>query len=217
MASRGYYLKKVAARSEYSEHRSKHTGLGEILRLLEAEGHKEDELLESFQLIKEALGLLPSITTDVDSQFAPLFKEAVERLNQTIYAYRTESIDVKNLKAELKRKTSSVEQEYRRKYEEKCGDIPKREMALHNAKFDLEVRERKLNDKEKDLKEKEESLKELETKIKEMETPEGRDAIRKVEKYLASVIQDQWTNKAIAWSIGAILSGTQIPDFGKKT
>lgn len=207
------YTKKIQLReaeAEYREHRKTHTGLGEIFRVLEAEGYKEETLIECFSVVRDALGLIPSITSDVDSQFAPLFKDTIEQLNRTIYEHEVGKQEVKKLKSEYHSKIATVEHRYRREFEEKCNDLPRRERSLEGFKEELSKMQKRLLEKETELLKRETDLDKREEKIHEMETPESRDMVRRLDLFLHSVSKTEKTERAIAYGVGAILSGKPV-------
>lgn len=207
-SKRNYYITEA----EWEDLKNKHKGLWQIFNLMIECGYASEYKLKKVgALISKAFSLIPSIDGSVDSEFSDLFAETLSDLKNKVVEYRTarEGLDAE--------------------YQAKIQDIPEREERVRKRELqvikdsdhlrayeaDLEIKRIKLSNYEAQLDLKKKELELYEKKLNEIESPELRDRVRLKNEFLATVerFEDQWTNKAIVWSIGAILSGTQVPSF----
>ncbi len=192
-----------AAYSGYQENIRQHTGLGQILQIMMSMGYTESQIINHYQAIKDALGLLPSITPDVDSEFTPIFHETLNRLRAVIEARQVS----KSKYEDKKRQCENERYDLQRTYKEKLGNIPERELSLLRASSEIARAKTILSARENEIKERERQLNELESKLRNMETPESRDMVRRMDLFLSSVTKSEKTERAIAYGVGSILSG----------
>lgn len=178
---------------EWERIMSANNGLSVLYTELVRQGVSKQQLVKSHIYIVKVLEMLPLLDGTVDSEFHDLFCKKMEEMNQAKINYETK---LDNLP------------ERERRAEQKHWEAVNRLSELSNEKHHV-------YEKEQHLKLWEKKLEEEKAEIEAVETPEGKDKIRLANFYLSQVEQNQWTDKAIAWSLGAILSGTQIPNFGK--
>ena len=198
--------------AEWNDLKNKHKGLWQIFNLMIEYGYaSEYRLKKEGALISKALSLIPSVDGSVDSEFSDLFAETLSDLKSEVAEYRF----ARNcLDAEYQAKTRDIpeREEQVRKRE---LQVNKDSVSLRNYEASLETKRTNLKNYEAQLELKKKELELYEKKLNEIESPELRDRVRLKNEFLATVkeFKDQWTNKAIVWSIGAILSGTQVPSF----
>jgi len=206
-----------AEQERYDKLKAKHNGLAQLINVLlisewrdnivsgQPRKYSESYLIKHIDLIIDVIGSLPLIDGAWDEEVASIMEEKINHLDEAKERYekRLEEVE-EQLKAELK---DIPERERRVESELKELDRVSHEI---NAKKYFLSHERKNFDAEK-LQHEEERK-----KIMSFETPEGRDRARLATLYLEQVPRNQWNDKAIAWSLGAIYSGGQIPNFGKK-
>lgn len=209
--------------AEWEGLKYKHKGLWQIFNLMmEHEYAAEWKLKTEGALISKALSLVPSVDGSVDSEFSDLFAETLSDLKTEVAEYKAarerydaEYVTIRDrLEAEYREKTRGIPEREARvaKRERQVSEdsfsltVKKSELAVHEALLQESLRNYELKKKELEL---------LEKKLNEIESPELRDRVRLKNEFLATVerFEDQWTNKAIVWSVGAILSGTQVPSF----
>ena len=211
----GYVTK--AEQERYDTLKSKHNGLTQLLNILlisdwrdnmvsgQPRTYSETQLIKHIDLIVDVIGALPLIDGAWDEEVASIMKEKLNHLDEAKehYEKRCEEVE-EQLKTELK-------------------DIPKRERevesklrALNDANDEIGAKKFFLENQIKKFEALKLEHEEERKKIMEFETPEGRDRARLAILYLDQVPRNQWNDKAIAWSLGAIYSGGQIPNFGKK-
>lgn len=191
--------------TEWKDLKNKHEGLWQIFNLMIECGYaSEYKLKKEGALIRNALSLIPSVDGSIDSEFSDLFAEALSDFKSEVAEYRTAR---EGLEAEYQAKIQDVP--------EREKQVRKRELQASKYEDFLEAKRIKLNNYEAQLELKKKELELYEKKLNEIESPELRDRVRLKNEFLATVerFEDQWTNKAIVWSIGAILSGTQVPSF----
>ena len=185
----------------YMEFRRKHKGLSQLFDILvSTAGYSLSRVVKECDLIYDAIGFLPYIDGALADELETVFKAKLEDLDKI-----------------------------KKEYEEKLGDLPQRELDLSVREHDLknrtiDVHLREVNVKaaevqyEKRVDQEKEELEKIRKEIFSFETPELRDRARMAELYLSKIdTNNQWTEKAVAWSLGAIYSGSQIPDFCKKS
>lgn len=206
------YIQYSINEAEWKNLKDKENGLWQIFSMMIEYGYAPEwRLKREGGLIRAALALIPSVDGSVDSEFSDLFAKALSDL-------RSEAI-----------KYSIARDRLDDEYQAKIRDIPEREervkkrelQVIKDSDFlrangvDLETKRIKLFNYEAQLELKKKELELYEKKLNEIESPELRDRVRLKNEFLATVerFKDQWTNKAIVWSIGAILSGTQVPSF----
>jgi hypothetical protein len=203
-----YYFNEA----EWEDLKNKHKGLWQIFNLMIECGYASEwNLKKQGALISRALSLVPSVDGSVDSEFSDLFAETLSDLKNEVAEYRTarECLD-----AEYQAKTRDIpEREERVTRRER--QVSRDSVRLRDYEASLETKRIKLDKYETQLELKKKELELYEKKLNEIESPELRDRVRLKNEFLATVerFKDQWTNKAIVWSIGAILSGTQVPSF----
>jgi len=209
--------------SEWEDLKNKHKGLWQIFSLMmEREYASEWKLKKEGVLISRALSLIPFVDGSVDSEFSDLFAKALSDLKNEAAAYKIgrERYDAEygtireRLEAVYQEKTRGIPEREERVIERE-RQISKNSQRLRNYEAELERKRIKLDKYEAQLELKKKELELCEKKLNEIESPELRDRVRLKNEFLATVerFKDQWTNKAIVWSIGAILSGTQVPSF----
>lgn len=193
---------------KWNEIMSRNDGVARLFFTMAQEGIPRKKLLDSYPYIVKALELLPMLDGSVDSELHDLFCQKMSSMEKS--------------ESEYQEKLEQLEGEYLTK----LADIPKREAevkrkekALINADDYVERQHKSIElcaeEYRKRIEQEQDNLEKLKEKIYEAETAEARDRIRLAELYLNNVPQSNWTDKAIAWSLGAIYSGTQIPNFGK--
>ena len=185
---------------EWEDVMNNDSALRDIFVTLISVGFNPSTIRNCGRIIGSAVALAPNLAG----------VELDELITQTVEEYKAKM-------EEYKVKT----EEYRKECQIAMGDIPMRENQLRqeedllrNKKHDLAIALYDLEQREKTISERERSLEDFEKKLNEYETPIARDQVRKARAYMEAVPQSQWTDKAIAWSLGAIFSGTQIPNFG---
>lgn len=198
--------------AEWNDLKNKHKGLWQIFNLMIEYGYaSEYRLKKEGALISKALSLIPSVDGSVDSEFSDLFAETLSDLKSEVAEYRF----ARNcLDAEYQAKTRGIPEREER-VTERERQISKNSARLRDCECELERKRIKLDEYETRLELKKKELELYEKKLNEIESPELRDRVRLKNEFLTTVerFKDQWTNKAIVWSIGAILSGTQVPSF----
>lgn len=182
------------AENEYNSIREECTGLAQLFDILIEQGMGRERLISNASTIKEAISYLPMIDGVIETEFKSLFEAKFKEMN-----------------------------EIGNRYKEKLADIPSRENKIRNDEFNLQMREARVRKEEMRLQEIKDSIAREKDKIEKakkeiysFETPEARDTARKANMFLDYAPSNQWTQKAIAWGLGSILSGTPIPDFRKK-
>lgn len=203
----------------YDLMKSKHRGLAQLLNILLTPGlrtackntiytstvYSEKTLIKNIDLIVDVIGSLPLIDGAWDEELTSIMKDKIDQLDKARERYETRLAEInKQLEDELK-------------------DIPEREKkvasefsALHAAQCELSSKKFMFNREKEKFEALKQQHEEEHKKIMEFETPEGRDRARLAVLYLEKVPNNDYTDKAIAWSLGAIYSGGQIPNFGKK-
>lgn len=185
---------------EWKRLKTQSSGFGEVLRALLDLGYSESHLRKNAQLLRAALCCLPDVSgVELDG----LIREEIEQ--------------IKKLKGELKAQYEKLEAQFaliKEEYKKAEADLPSRESRVKQMAHSVDELRFDLYNRQQAIQKKEEELRELSRKIEGYETPQARDQVRKANEYMKTVPQSQWTDKAIAWSLGAILSGTQIPNFG---
>jgi len=207
-----------AERDKYDLLKNKHKGLSQLLDILTTPGlrdasgngghcdhYSEDTLIKNIDLIVDTISALPLIDGAFDEEISSIMKEKMSALDRARERYE-------------KRLEEANEQ-----LKQELADIPKREESINKERRALQqetlnfASKKYLFEKEKKaFADEKRHLEENRKKILEFETAEGRDRARLAVLYLEQTPKDEWTNKAIAWSLGAIYSGGQIPNFGKK-
>lgn len=170
----------------YQEYREKYPGLTKIFDRL-APIYGEAKVVTNCEILFNAYRLLPSILDeDMATEIAKLLDSLI---------------------ADLK--------DYRAKYEIEIETLKQREVD-HEKKDQMLMWERsQWQAKVVMADRKEEEANRLKEKVMSFESAEMRDRARMAELYLDSVdTENKYNSKAIAWSLGAIYSGTKIPDFG---
>ena len=178
---------------EWERIMSANNGLSCLYTELVRQGVSKQQLVKSHYYIVKVLEMLPLLEGTVESEFHDLFCKKIEEMNAAKIQYETklDNLPERERRAELKYW----------EYENKRKDVSEKESHLYYKEQELKCLEKKLEERK--------------AEIDNVETPEGKDKMRLANFYLSQVEQNQWTDKAIAWSLGAILSGTQIPNFGK--
>ena len=209
--------------AEWEGLKNKHKGLWQIFNLMmEHEYASEWKLRKEGVLISRALSLIPSVEGSVDSEFSDLFARTLSDLKNEVATYKAESERYHARYETIRERLEAV-------YQEKTQGIPEREEQVAERERQMSKNSARLRDYEASLEHKKIELTKYETQLElkrkelelrektlnEIESPELRDRVRLKNEFLATVerFKDQWTNKAIVWSIGAILSGTQVPSF----
>lgn len=205
-------------RERYDLLKFKHKGLSQLLNILMTPGlrntcnnggrcdhYSEIVLIKNIELITDVICALPLIDGAFDEEISSVIKEKLSQLDKARERYEQRY------------------EETNKQFKEKLADIPIREEAVRKERSDLLNAQCELTSKrwqfqaeKKTFEEDKRRLEEDRQKILEFETAEGRDRARLAVLYLEQTPKDEWTNKAIAWSLGAIYSGGQIPNFGKK-
>lgn len=183
----------LSEKAKWQEIMEAKNGITIIYSELARQGVSQKKLVDAYPYVVKVLEMLPLLENTVDDEFHELFVKRCEALAKSKYEYEVKYQEIPAIKEALER----------------------RERALWNNQRDFEKEKSKWESEDRDLKNKEIELNKLQKDILACETPEGRDRIRLADIYLSRVNHNQWTDKAIAWSLGAILSGTQIPNFGK--
>lgn len=209
--------------AEWEDLENKHKGLWQIFKLMmEHEYASEWKLRKEGVLISKALSLIPSVEGSVDSEFSDLFAETLSNLKSEVTEYRfargryeTEYKTIRErLEAEYQKEIQGIP-EREEQVAKRERQVSKNSQSLREYEASLERKKIELSKYETQLELKKKELELCEKKLNEIESPELRDRVRLKNEFLATVerFKDQWTNKAIVWSIGAILSGTQVPSF----
>ena len=185
----------VATHEEYTKLRATYKGLAEVFDVMISNGVAENRVKREAWVIKEAILALPLVDGAYEKELSSLFQDRIKRLESKIA-----------------------------EYEQKIQGIPQLRQELEAQIKDYEGKNWRLDDTRKRQKEErehlekwEKHLEDLEKEILSIESSEMRDRVRLAELYLQHVDMDnEYLEKAIAWSLGAIYSGGQIPDFSKK-
>lgn len=171
---------------KFQEYYGKYPGLAIIFDRL-APIYGEAKVVTNCEILFNAYRLLPAILdTDTATEIAKLLDSLIADLKDYRAKYEAEIETLKQKEADYEKKDQMLMRE-RSQWQAKVV------MADH----------------------KEEEAIRLRKEILSFESAEMRDRARMAELYLESVdTENKYNSKAIAWSLGAIYSGTKIPDFG---
>lgn len=171
---------------KYQEYHEKYPGLAAIFDRL-APIYGTAKVVTNCDMLFTAYRLLPTILNeDTATEIANSFNSLITDLEEIRARYEAEIETLKQKEEDYEKKDKALMWE-RSQWQAKVV------MADH----------------------KEEEANRLRKEIMSFESAEMRDRARMAELYLQSVDTDnKYNSKAIAWSLGAIYSGTKIPDFG---
>lgn len=171
---------------KYQEYHEKHPGLASIFDHL-VPIYGTAKVVTNCEMLFTAYRLLPTILNeDTATEIAKLLDSLIADLKDYRAKYEAEIETLKQKEADYEKKDQMLMRE-RSQWQAKVV------MADH----------------------KEEEAIRLRKEILSFESAEMRDRARMAELYLESVdTENKYNSKAIAWSLGAIYSGTKIPDFG---
>ena len=171
---------------KYQEYRENYPGLTTIFDHL-APIYGVAKVVTNCEMLFTAYRLLPTILNeDTATEIANLFDSLITDLKESRARYEAE---IETLKQKEK-------------------DCEKKENAFMWERSEWQAKVVRADRKE-------EEANHLREEIMSFESAEMRDRARMAELYLKSVDTDnKYNSKAIAWSLGAIYSGTKIPDFG---
>lgn len=200
-------LKPYFPKDEYRQICCSNIGLKQIFYELKEFGFTDDTVRLSGRIIAVALMIL---TTLPGVEIEPCLSDSVRKGLEELNSLRA---DCEANKARCIADAAYVQ----RVYTEQLERIPEREKIVSLFEKECNERLKKCGEKERELAKREKELEALREEILTPESPSIRDRLRMKEIFLQTIepLRDQWTNKAIVWSLGAILSGTQIPPFTK--
>lgn len=164
--------------------------IAETYRGLLKMGVSASGLMTAEPYIKQFLSILPYAVGECGDELHDLFVAKIKELD-------------------------SAKKHYEEKFATRDKEIKDKENELRKREYDLMNKRCRLDKELYELRKRAEAAEEMKEYLDNVETPEAKDRIRIAKFYLSQVEHNKWNDKAIAWSLGAILSGTQMPNFGK--
>lgn len=175
---------------------------------------------ENWALFQEYYGKYPGLA-DIFDRLTPLYGAAkvVTNCEMLFNAYRLlPTILNEDTAAEIAESVDSLIadlKEYRAKYEAEIETLKQKKQDYEEKEARLMWEQSQWQARVVSAERKVEETNHLRKEIMSFESAEMRDRARMAELYLKSVdTENKYNSKAIAWSLGAIYSGTKIPDFG---